>query len=192
MTGGVLMVPLTLFSIVAVAICLNRLWALAEERVTPIMLQRAIAEDYSVEQLVRIKGDSPLHAVVRNVVPNLTKGKDSAMESLEDLLVVEIHRLEKYLTTLGSVAAIAPLLGLLGTVIGMIDVFESLNFSGSRDPEVFSGGIAKALLTTAIGLSIAIPSLILHRHFVRKVDAFAIVLEREGKRLINHNIGAGA
>ena len=182
------MVPLVIFSIIALAICLNRLWALAEERVTPIALQRAIASDVSIDIFRQIKGESPLHAVVLNFVDNLDASKEEATEALEDLLVVEIHKLEKYLTTLGSIAAIAPLLGLLGTVIGMIDVFESLNYSGSRDPEVFSGGIAEALLTTAVGLSIAIPTLILHRHFVRTVDAFAIQLERDGKRLINHHI----
>ena len=182
------MVPLIIFSVIAFTLCLNRFWALAEERVTPVALQRIIATGVSVEELSRMHGVSPLHAVVSNVVGNLSKSSDAAIASLEDLLVVEVHKLERYLTTLGSIAAISPLIGLLGTVIGMIDVFEALNFTGSRDPEVFSGGIAKALLTTAVGLSIAIPSLILHRHFIRKVDAFAVQLERDGKRLIKSHV----
>jgi len=94
-----------------------------------------------------------------------------------------LHELERFLNSLGTIAAIAPLLGLLGTVTGMIEVFAVITQAGPTNAEALAGGISQALLTTAFGLSVAIPSLIFHRHFHRKIDEFAVVMEQEAAKL---------
>ena len=126
--------------------------------------------------------DVSLFVIVRAILEAKPSDEEEGLSALEAGLIAEIHRLERYLTTLGTVAAIAPLLGLLGTVLGMIDVFFSLNAVGfgAGTVSVFSGGIAQALVTTAFGLSVAIPCLIFHRHFQRRVDEYGVQLEREG------------
>jgi biopolymer transport protein ExbB len=96
-----------------------------------------------------------------------------------------VHDLERYLNTLGTIAAIAPLLGLLGTVFGMIQVFSAITTAGVGDPTVLAGGISVALITTAAGLTVAIPSLIFHRYFERLVDEYVVYMEEEALRLID-------
>ena len=97
-----------------------------------------------------------------------------------------IHRLEKYLNALGTIAAITPLLGLLGTVIGMIRVFSEIMLQGTGNAGVLAGGISEALITTASGLSVAIPALMMHRYYVRRIDTIVVELEQETIKLVNH------
>ena len=184
LSGGWLLLPLGLFSVLALAICLNRFWALAINRVLPTQLQHQLTVGLETRDLRQARDPSSLQIVVEAVLTQRETSFEMAGEALDDVLIAEVHKLEKYLTTLGSIASISPLLGLLGTVLGMIDVFYALNQTGSRDPSLFSGGIAQALITTAVGLCIAIPALLCHRHFQRRVDEFALQLEREGKRLM--------
>lgn len=184
MSGGWVMVPLAVFSIVALAICFNRFWALGYERVFPSVVREALTGDDPIE-IVRVeKSPSSLQNIATEVLNRRNDTPEIAVSAMEDVLISEVQSLERYLTTLGTIASISPLLGLLGTVLGMIDVFQALNVTGARDPSVFSGGIGEALITTAFGLCIAIPALICHRHFQRRVDEFAQQLEQEGRVLI--------
>ena len=181
---GWVMVPLGVFSVLALAICFNRFWALAYERVFPSVVQEALASGELAELMRNERQPSSLQKVLTGVLNHRDAGVEIAESALEDVLIAEVQRLERYLTTLGTIASISPLLGLLGTVLGMIEVFQALTATGARDPSMFSGGIGEALITTAFGLSIAIPALICHRHFQRRVDEFAQQLESEGRLLI--------
>lgn len=111
--------------------------------------------------------------------------KDSIQEAANQV----IHDLEKFLGALGTIAAIAPLLGLLGTVIGMIKVFTALNLEGATNAAPLAGGISEALVTTAVGLFVAIPAMMAHRFFVRRVEALVVTLEQEAIKLVDalHN-----
>lgn len=184
MSGGWVMVPLAVFSVLALAICFNRFWALGYERVFPASVRGALTGEESVE-LAKVEGHpSPLQNIATGVLNHRNDSAEIAVTAMEDVLITEVQRLERYLTTLGTIASISPLLGLLGTVLGMIEVFQALNATGARDPSVFSGGIGEALITTAFGLCIAIPALICHRHFQRRVDEFEQQLEQEGRLLV--------
>lgn len=183
-SGGWVMLPLAVASIVALAICFNRFWALRYEHVFPRVVQETLT---TMEPTVIAHGQerpSSLQSVANVVLNHRNDSIDVAVAAMEDTLIAEVQWLERYLTTLGTIASISPLLGLLGTVLGMIEVFQALTTTGARDPGVFSGGIGEALITTAFGLCIAIPSLICHRHFQRRVDEFTQQLEQEGRVLI--------
>ena len=184
MSGGWVMVPLAVFSVVALAICFNRFWALGSERVFPSMVQEALTGEEPIEIGRVERRASSLQNIAQGVLNHRNDTAEIAVAAMEDVLITEVQWLERYLTTLGTIASISPLLGLLGTVLGMIEVFQALNATGARDPSVFSGGIGEALITTAFGLCIAIPALICHRHFQRRVDEFAQQLEQEGRLLI--------
>ncbi len=153
--GGWLMLPLLLSSVLALAIVLERLWALRASHAVPKALQRLQAA-----------------------------GKSK--EAIKAAGAHEVHRLEKYLSPLGTIASITPLLGLLGTVVGMIDVFQQLDLAAGNAQQL-AGGISLALITTAAGLSVAIPTLIMHRYFIRKVDDLVVILEVEAQKLCDSN-----
>ena len=182
--GGWVMVPLAVASVLALAICFNRFWALRYEYVFPRLVQEALTADEPIEIAQAEDRLSSLENVANVVLNHRHESIEVAVAAMEDILISEVQRLERYLTTLGTIASISPLLGLLGTVLGMIEVFQALNATGTRDPSVFSGGIGEALITTAFGLCIAIPALICHRHFQRRVDEFTQQLEQEGRVLI--------
>jgi biopolymer transport protein ExbB len=105
--------------------------------------------------------------------------------SIDDAIVQVNQDLERYLTALGIIASIAPLLGLLGTVVGMIDVFDNLMREGSGNANLLAGGISTALITTASGLSVAIPALIFHRFFLRRIDELVVEVEHESSKLVD-------
>lgn len=164
---------------------INRFWLLAENKVMPPQLQAVLAQRSNLAEVLRERRyPSSLHNITVAIVAHAHTPPDLIKTALEDALISELHSLERFLTTLGTIASISPLLGLLGTVFGMIDVFHTLNQAGSRDPSMFSGGIGEALVTTAVGLCIAIPSLIFHRHFQRRVEEYSQQLEQEGRLLI--------
>ena len=106
-------------------------------------------------------------------------------DSIEEAANQVIHELERYLAPLGTIAAVAPLLGLLGTVIGMIKVFSAIMLHGSGNASVLAGGISEALITTAAGLTVAIPALILHRYFERRIDSLVVVMEDQAIKLVD-------
>ena len=190
MAGGGLMIPIMLCSVVATGITLERLWSLRPQEVNPrsrlvAMQQRVdlgdVTDDWLDELLVR----SPLERLSAQVLQVRYGGKSA----MQDLLFVEVkqvaHELERYLSTLGSMAAITPLLGLLGTVIGMIKVFSAIQAAGLGEASLLAGGISEALVTTAAGLSVAIPALFMHRFLSRRVDELLIDMEHHVSGLID-------
>ena len=112
-------------------------------------------------------------------------GRSLMKEAMTEAIAAVSHDLERYLTSLGIIASISPLLGLLGTVVGMIRVFSALMLDGAGHPESLAGGISEALITTAAGLTVAIPSLMLHRFFLRRVDDLVVELERHAAHLVD-------
>ena len=116
---------------------------------------------------------------------NSHHGREMMRTSIEEVGRQVVHELERFLNTLGTIASIAPLLGLLGTVVGMIKVFSAIMLHGVGDPAVLAGGISEALITTAAGLTVAIPSLIFHRYFERLVDEYVLNMEEEALKLID-------
>lgn len=160
--GGWLMLPLLLSSIVALAIVLERLWVLRTNRVLPVAL-------------VRIKTAGTSRA---------SQGAQRIREAMQAAGAHEVHQLEKYLSPLGTIASITPLIGLLGTVVGMIDVFQQLDLAAGNAQQL-AGGISLALITTATGLSIAIPAVVMHRYFIRRVGDLVVILETEAQQLLD-------
>lgn len=135
-------------------------------------------------RLREVKSGSPLGQILVAGITSHRRGRDVMKESIEEVANHVVHELERYLNTLGTVAAITPLLGLLGTVIGMIKVFTAIQLEGTGNAAVLAGGISEALITTAAGLTVAIPSLFFHRYFQRKVDELVIYMEQEALKLV--------
>lgn len=187
--GGWLMVPLLLVSVLSLTIIGERLWALQRRRNVPPNLVahvwRGVKNNtLDSEQLRDIRSKSPLGRVVAAGLVNMHNERSVMMESISDAGRHEAHLLERYLNTLGTIAAVSPLLGLLGTVIGMIQVFSKASEVGLGSPEKLAGGIMEALITTAAGLIIAIPSLAAYRYFRGKVDALIVEMEKEALKLV--------
>ena len=187
--GGWLMVPILLCSVIAAAICVERIWTLQVTRVAPRNLLAqvwALAKKSEVDpqKLRDIRGESPLGQIFAAGVSNARHGREIMKESMEEAADAVMHELERYLTPLGTIASISPLLGLLGTVVGMIKVFTVLMLEGAGNANVLAGGISQALITTAAGLGIAIPTLMFHRYFLRRVDDLVVTMEQEGSKLV--------
>jgi biopolymer transport protein ExbB len=188
LAGGWLMFPLLGCSIIALAIIAERLWVLREPKIIPRDLVHTILKDLSKRdakpiRLSELAMQSPLGHILSKGLQHSEQGISAMRSRMEDQGRQVIVELEKYLNTLGTIASAAPLLGLLGTVLGMIQIFAVLG--GNPDPEALAGGISTALLTTAFGLFIAIPSLMFHRYFRRRIDEFAAKLEKEAQKLID-------
>ncbi|MDX1604863.1 MAG: MotA/TolQ/ExbB proton channel family protein [Candidatus Competibacterales bacterium] len=183
--GGWLMLPILVCSVLAMAITLERFWALRTRRVLPPQLLRALriasegTSRLTIDGLLRFSQRSPLGRILRAGLLNQELGREAVKESLQDSGRQVVHELERYLNALGTIAAITPLLGLLGTVIGMIEVFNVIAERGSGDTELLAAGISKALITTAGGLTVAIPSLLFYRYFRARVDALVLRMEDE-------------
>lgn len=187
--GGWLMVPIILCSIAALAIVAERFIALQKKRITPHNLVAQIWQLYkggqlSADRVRAIRDGSPLGRVLAAGLINMHHNRDVMKESIEETGRQVVSELERYLNTLGTIASITPLLGLLGTVIGMIDVFAAIMAHGVGDPGVLAGGISQALITTAAGLSVAIPSLMFYRYFRGRVDALVLKMEEEALKLV--------
>jgi biopolymer transport protein ExbB len=182
--GGWLMLPIIVCSIIAAAIILERLWSLQPKRVLPINLALQVRKWVSNDQLdpehlQRLHQSSPLGQMLATGLANRHAPRDVIKESIEDVGRHAVHELERYLNALGTIAAISPLMGLLGTVIGMIKVFAAITASGVGNPGILAGGISEALITTAAGLSVAIPALIAYRYLRARVDALVVQMEKE-------------
>ncbi len=186
--GGPVMWPIILCSIVAAAIVLERLWTLQDKRVLPRELTSKVwhlIENNQVNDKVitALEQNSPLGRVLAAGLANRHRPHDVIMERLEDTGRHVIHELERFLNTLGTIAGIAPLLGLLGTVTGIIKAFNAIQEGGVGDPRALSGGIAEALITTAAGLIVAIPALFAYRYLRGKVDAIVVEMEKDAIKL---------
>ncbi|GGC73667.1 MotA/TolQ/ExbB proton channel family protein [Marinobacter halophilus] len=187
--GGILMVPIVACSILALAIVLERFWTLRPSRVAPVQtineLWRWIKKkELNGRKLKALQGSSPLGRILAGGLINAKHGRDIMKESIEHEASQVIHELERFLNPLGTIATITPLLGLLGTVIGMIKVFAEIQLAGVGNAGNLAGGISEALITTASGLSVAIPALICHRYFIRRVDELVVNMEQEAIKLV--------
>ncbi len=187
--GGWLMLPIILCSVVAVAIILERLWTLKPGRVVPRDLSRQVWEWVSSNQLnhqhiQELRISSPLGQILATGLANRQHDRATMKEVVEDAGRHVVHELERYLNTLGTIAAVSPLLGLLGTVTGMIRTFSALTSGGAGDPAALAGGISEALITTAAGLMVAIPALIGYRYLRGRVDGLVVEMEKEAIALV--------
>ncbi len=187
--GGWLMVPILASSVLALAIIVERAWMLRRARVAPGDLvgriwKQARAGSLSEDHIRALRNHSPLGRIL--AVGLLNRGRDRQVmkEAIEETGRAVAHDLHRFLNALGTIAAITPLLGLLGTVVGMISVFTTITALGVGDPAELAGGISQALITTAAGLSVAIPSLIFYRFFRGKVDELIVVMEQEAVKLV--------
>lgn len=187
--GGLLMWPLLICSVISLAIILERLWFLQTRRVIPPQLVARVrawveAGALDASRLDKLRQGSPLGRILAAGLANRQQDREMMKESIEEVGRHEVHDLERFLNALGTIAAITPLLGLLGTVIGMIKVFEVITALGIGDPGVLAEGISEALITTATGLTIAIPSLMFYRYFRGRVEALVVTMEREALKMI--------
>ncbi len=181
--------PLLLASIIAVALILERLVALREVRIIPAgLLDKAIAahreRGVSPDMLSSLAASSPLGRVLSAGLRNHTSPRPVIKEAIDEEGRAVTHELERYLTTLGTIASISPLMGLFGTVVGMIEIFGSQSPSGAN-PQQLAHGISVALYNTGFGLMIAIPAMIFFRHFRGKVEAFVVDMEQQAARLVD-------
>ena len=183
------MLPIILCSVISAAIIIERIWTLQPRRVLPKNLTRQVWEWVSKNQLNHthiqtLHQGSPLGEILAAGLVNRHRDREIIKESIEDAGRQVVHDLERFLNSLGTIAAISPLLGLLGTVIGMVKVFAAITTHGVGDPTVLAGGISEALITTAAGLTVAIPSLIGYRYLSGKVDALAVQMEKEAITMV--------
>lgn len=199
-SGGWVMWPIVIASIVSIAIILERFWTLRTSRIVPAglamrTLQGIREGNFQREQLLRLREDSPLGYVLSVAIAGARLGRDVMRERVDQAGRQVVHEMERYLTTLGAIASVATLLGLLGSVIGMIHIFNAVTAAGGGETVTMARGIAMALVATAGGLSVAIPAQFFYRFFTRQVDTLAMRLETEAldfvDRLANDR-GAGA
>ena len=188
--GGWLMIPLVLSSLVALAVIGALFINLKKKKVLPDGLAEraqklARSGKMTPQHIQQVRDGSLLGGVLAAGLDNVGQPRHLMKESIEEAGRHAIHKMDKYMTTLGTVAAIAPLLGLLGTVVGMIVVFnEMLKQGGVGNPADLAGGISQALVTTAFGISIAVPALIFHRYFRGKINDYAVDMEKEAVKLL--------
>ena len=189
-SGGWLMVPIILCSVISVAIIIERLWTLKKDNVAPTDLVVDIEHLLERHQLTEDRLEELEHSsyLGRILVAGLCVSNQTPAEIrtyVEEAGRHVVHELDKYLNALGTIAAITPLLGLLGTVIGMIKVFAAITAVGVGNPQILAGGISEALITTAAGLSVGIPSLMFHRYFKGKINELIVDMEQHALRLLN-------
>jgi biopolymer transport protein ExbB len=156
-----------------------------EDRAAAPAGHRLEAGELDAERLRNLKKASPLGRILAAGLGNAYHGRDVMKESIQEAAGHVIHDLERYLNTLGTIAAVSPLLGLLGTVFGMITVFAEIMAQGTGNASALAGGISQALITTAAGLTVAIPALVMHRYFVGRIDGIVVELEQETIKLVD-------
>jgi biopolymer transport protein ExbB len=171
------------------AIIAERFWSLREKKVAPKNLVAKVWQWQKVGHLdatrIRdLRASSPLGMILAAGLVNRNHSREIMKESIEEVGRHVAHDLERFLNSLGTIASISPLLGLLGTVIGMIKVFTVITSMGVGDPSILSEGISEALITTAAGLSVAIPSLMFHRYFRGRIDGLIVTMEQEALKMV--------
>ena len=180
--------PIIFASIVALGVIGERLWSLRQNQVVPPTLLQIVAQEYkqkgvSADMLSRLAHGSPLGQVFAAGLKNAKSSREVMKESIEEAGRAATVDLERFLTTLGTIASISPLLGLLGTVIGMVEIFGAQTAGGSS-PAVLAHGISVALYNTAFGLIVAIPSMIFYRFFRTRVETLVIEMEQQAIKLV--------
>jgi biopolymer transport protein ExbB len=187
--GGYVMWPIILCSITAAAIIVERLWTLQERRVVPKELTKKVLQwietrELNDKMIAALEQNSPLGKIIAVGLANRHRTRDILVERVSDTGRHVVHELERFLGMLGTIASVSPLLGLLGTVTGIIRAFNDLTLKGSGDPRVLSGGIAEALITTAAGLLVAIPALVGYRYLRGRVEGLVVQMEKEAMELV--------
>lgn len=180
--------PLIFASVIALALIFERLWSLRQSVVAPSgMVDKVLAEyrrtGLTPELLSKTAQQGPLGRVLAAGLANVKSPRPVMKEAVEEVGRIVSHELEQFLTTLGTIAAMSPLLGLFGTVVGMIEIFGSQTASGSN-PILLAHGISVALYNTALGLIVAIPSMIFYRHFRAKIDDLILEMELQAIKLV--------
>jgi len=188
--GGWLMVPIIICSILVLGIGGERYWTLNPQKIAPRHLLAQVwswikNNQLDAAKLRELKQSSPLGRILAVGLSNSRHGREVMKDSIQEAANQVIHDMERYLTALSTIANIAPLLGLLGTVIGMIKVFTAIMLQGTGNAAVLAGGISEALITTAAGLTVAIPAMILHRFFQRRVDTLVVTMEEDAIKLVD-------
>lgn len=189
-SGGWLMLPIILCSIAVIAISIERYWTLNPDKIAPRNQLGQVwtwiqNNELDSEKLRQMRRSSQLGRILAAGLSNSRHGREVMKDSIEEAASQVVHEMERFVGALGTIAAIAPLLGLLGTVIGMIKVFTALNLEGAGNTAVLAGGISEALITTAAGLCVAIPAMMAHRFFVRRVDSLVVTMEQEAIKLVD-------
>jgi biopolymer transport protein ExbB len=188
--GGVVMYPILICSIVSLAVFLERLWALRRSKVIPEELLFEVFDLLNkgkVQEAQRLcrTSESSLAQILYAGLSNLGKGRLTVREKIEEVGRREVSFLERYLNVISTIASIATLLGLLGTVTGMIKTFKVLAAKGIAEPGDVAGGISEALITTAAGLIVAIPSLVMYNYLRSKVRSLTLELEEVALKLLD-------
>jgi biopolymer transport protein ExbB len=180
--------PLIFSSIIAVAIIFERLWALRASIIAPdnllLEVQKIITKDGVKKQAIQsLQNHSMLGEIFASALNNYNSSSEIIKEAIEETGRAVNHKLERYLSTLGTIATVAPLLGLFGTIIGMVELFSSFT-SGGNDVAVFARGISIALYNTAGGIVVAVPAMIAYRFFRAKIDTLIVEMEQQAIKLV--------
>lgn len=188
------MLPIIFCSMVSLAIIVERFWSLRIDKVLPEHLVATVWNavkngTFQTSDLDLLKKQSALGKILSAGLIHRNQPRERIKQSIEERGREVVHDLERFLDILGTIASISPLLGLLGTVVGMISVFASITTHGVGDPGALAGGISQAMVTTAAGLSVAIVSLVFYRYFRRRVDTIVVEMEREAIKMVDvlHN-----
>ena len=190
-SGGLIIWPIILLSIISLAIIIEKSWNLAKDMVLPRDLTKDVISQIEKKSLTnemkeKMAYDSIQGTIFFSLLEEKIKSKTNLRLRAEEIGRFEINKLEKFMTLLGTIASVSPILGLLGTVTGMISIFSNLLVVGTNSIGPLAGGIAEALVTTAAGLIVAIPSLIFYRSFNRTIDNYSLELEEESNKLISY------
>jgi len=201
--GGIMMAPIILASIIAAAIFLERLWTLQSKRVLPSELTEKVwrwVEQRQIQDkhIAALQQNSPLGKILAAGLVNRNRDRAVIREAIEDTGRHVVHELDRFIGALGTIASLSPLMGLLGTVLGMIRTFNAITTAGIGNPASLAGGIAEALITTAAGLTVAIPALIGYKYLRGRVQQLVVKMEKEAIKLVEamesqpQETGAGA
>lgn len=190
LAGGILMWPLLACSLIVIAISAERYWTLNPAKIVPRTLLAQVwswikNNQLDATKLRELKQSSPLGYILAAGLSNSKHGRDVMKDSVQESANKVIHDLERYISALGTIANLAPLLGLLGTVLGMIEIFNGILLNGTGSTNILAGGISIALYTTVAGLVVAIPATISHKFFQRRIDSIVVTMEEEAIKLID-------
>ncbi|OUD12364.1 MotA/TolQ/ExbB proton channel family protein [Thioflexithrix psekupsensis] len=192
-SGGWVMWPILLCSVLSLAIIVERFWSLRRRAVIPPNLTAQVWQwvksnsDKRLDEkhLELLRKNSPMGQILAAGLANMHHDREMMKAGIEEIGNQVVHQLERYLNTLGTIAEIAPLLGLLGTVTGIISMLAAVGEGGLGNPTVLSSGLAEALITTAAGLTVAIPTFVFYRYFRGLVDSLVVAMEQEALKLID-------
>lgn len=190
LAGGFMMWPILICSLLVIGISLERYWTLNAAKIAPKTLLAQVwswikNNQLDATKLRELKQSSPLGLILAAGLSNSKHGRETMKESIEEAANKVIHELERYVGGLAVIANITPLMGLLGTVLGMIQVFNAIMIQGTGSTGALAGGISVALYTTVAGLVVAIPATIANRYFQRRIDSIVVLMEEESIKLVD-------